>query len=95
MFLYIIRKHCQLLFLSKSKHKVSPNVKETSPAREAIVDNGMRSSVALNAATSSGLLSTLLTASVNEIKHVAETMNQVSVACVNELNIVVIRVIKI
>ena len=64
----------------KSKNKVSPNLKESLPVHEAIVDNGMRGSVALSAATSSGLLSTLLTAPVNEIKHVAETMNQVSVA---------------
>ena len=56
---------------------MSPNVKEAPPVHESVVDNGILGPGPLSGATSSGLLSTLLTAPVNEIKHVAETINQV------------------
>ncbi|XP_028391640.1 bromodomain-containing protein 8-like isoform X2 [Dendronephthya gigantea] len=65
-------------FDKQTKHKVSPNMKETPSAQEPIIDNGVQSPAPLSGATSSGLLSTLLTTPVKEIKHVAETINQSS-----------------
>jgi hypothetical protein len=59
---------------------VSPNIKETpAPVHESIVENNILGPTPLSGATSSGLLSTLLTAPVKEIKHVAESINQVYV----------------
>lgn len=63
--------------LVQTKVKVSPNVKEATPVHETIVDSGILVSAALSGTTSAGLLSTLLTAPVNEIKNVAGTLNKV------------------